>query len=336
MNNILFRCDGSLEIGMGHVVRCLALADKLSSDFECKINFLMIGSELGIKKVKKSYAVIKPSPIDFNYKNWLMDSIKITESNILILDVRDNLSINDLNFIKENTKIKIVSIDDPEDKRLASDLLFYPPVLQIQEMDWSGFKGKVYCGWEYVLLRKEFLKKYTKSSTKSLNILVSMGATDPLNMTNFVIKCLKDIKKDFIVTIVLGDGYKFRNDLEKQLLESEMKYCIKVSPKNIARVFSQSNFAIISFGQTAYELAAIGIPSIYLYISSDHEKSSQIFLKNGIGLSAGQFKESKKIELKTSIMELINNPKKLIEMSKCSRDLNVSNMELISNKILLK
>ena len=41
-HNILFRCDGSKEIGLGHVVRCFALADELQKqNKESVITFAM-------------------------------------------------------------------------------------------------------------------------------------------------------------------------------------------------------------------------------------------------------------------------------------------------------
>ena len=56
--NILFRCDGSLEIGMGHVVRCVALAKYLKDYYEVNIYFAMKKSELGISYVKSSFDVL--------------------------------------------------------------------------------------------------------------------------------------------------------------------------------------------------------------------------------------------------------------------------------------
>ena len=59
--NILFRCDGSIEIGMGHVVRCLALAGELSQNHNSNITFAMRASKLGIEKVNKIYPVLNGS-----------------------------------------------------------------------------------------------------------------------------------------------------------------------------------------------------------------------------------------------------------------------------------
>ena len=52
---------------------------------------------------------------------------------------------------------------------------------------------------------------------------------------------------------------------------------------------SQADFAFISFGQTAYELAALKVPSLYFSINKDHEDSAQLFVQERLGKSMGIF-----------------------------------------------
>mgnify|MGYP001431599667 FL=1 len=193
--NILFRCDGSVEIGMGHVVRCLALANELKDKYDCNITFAMRKLDLGNKKVLESFSVITANSEDIklNYVDWLTKSILDTKTEILILDVRDGLLSSDLKKIKIETGVKLVTIDDPEEKRLEVDLAFYPPVPQVKEMNWTNFKGKLYSDWKYVILRKEFLNSISSPENDFTNIFVSMGATDPKNMTNLVVDSLNNI-----------------------------------------------------------------------------------------------------------------------------------------------
>ena len=155
---VLIRCDGSPEIGFGHIVRCLALADELREVNNCHVAFAMRKGPLGIQLIeKKGYQVItsEESGQSFDYKDWLNECVRNIEARAIVLDVSDGLNRTVLDELR-NKGILIVTIDDPEDKRLSADLAYYPPVPQVKGIDWTGFTGKLYVGWEWVILRKEF------------------------------------------------------------------------------------------------------------------------------------------------------------------------------------
>lgn len=318
--NILFRCDGSNEIGMGHVVRCLALADELHAEFTCNVTFAMRQSELGIQKVRDSYPVIVAEKNDFNYELWLTNCIQETKANILILDMRDGLPRYASRNIKQITSVKVITIDDPEDKRLEADLAFYPPVPQVRELNWTDFKGNLYVGWEYVILRKEFLNPYPKPENDVPNILISMGATDPENMTVFVAEALAEIQMPFHAQIIVGNGYEHKEKLFEKLSRVNFPHQVLVNPPNIAELMSKSDLAIISFGQTAYELAALSIPAVYLCLTDDHCQSATVFEKEKMGVSLGVISKCTKTALSNLIIEMLGNLKAYASLSSLSAD----------------
>ena len=93
---------------MGHVVRCLALADHLKENHGCNINFAMRQSELGMKTVKESYKVFDLNKDSFNYCKSLLDCIYISKSNIFIMDMRDGLTREELKFIKKRPVLRLL------------------------------------------------------------------------------------------------------------------------------------------------------------------------------------------------------------------------------------
>lgn len=321
---------------MGHVVRCLALADELRDNHECKIYFAMRKSELGIEKVKQSYPVLNSDEIDksSDYEKWLVDCAKKTKANMLILDVRDGLLRTTIRSLKKSLGIKIVTIDDTEGKRLETDIAFYPPVPQLKEYDWKGFRGSLFSGWEYVLIRNEFFRTYPRSSRAIPDIMISMGGTDPNNMTLFVIEALKEIKASFSVSLILGLGYSFHDILLENLSGTPFGYKIHKEPGNIPEIMSTSDMAIISFGVTAYELAALGVPSILLSLTQDHFRSASIFAAEGIGINLGVYTTALKTDLIRAVTGLLKEGELRKNMSQKAVSLFTgSNLRIISNKI---
>ena len=214
---ILIRCDGAPEIGLGHVVRCLALADELKNAHECEVEFAMLRGPLGKTQVEEQGYVVH-QPINGliegrDEDDWLKGLVARQEAQVLLLDVRTNLSIETIREIRA-AGVVIATIDDPSDRRLAADLAFYPPVPQAEWLDWSGFSGKRFVGWEWVLIRKQFAKAREqltdgvagKKQSQPPVIMVTMGGSDPTGLTLMTLKALDQIDQHLRVKVVLGRG----------------------------------------------------------------------------------------------------------------------------------
>ena len=288
--NILFRCDGSYQIGMGHVIRCITLAETFNEKFNSNVTFAMRESENAIQIVEESFKVLTPqSNNHFNYYGWLLRCIKEIDADILVLDVRDCLSKEELKKIKRITNITIITIDDPEEKRLESDMTFYPPIPQLKKWNWNDFNGKLFSGWEYVILRPEFQQNYSKLQKENFEILVAMGATDPHNITLKIVNAIHNIDNKLIIKVLIGNEFGNEKELNQFCKQVPNKIIIVKNPKNVAKTMSSSDLAVISFGMTAYEIAALNIPALYICISPDHALSASAFVNAGLGISLGLY-----------------------------------------------
>ncbi len=291
---VLFRCDGTPEIGLGHVMRCLALAEELR-DKKIESYFAMRKGPLGASMVEENGFQIMLSDEagrSFSYDRWLGNCAREKRANAVVFDVRDGLSRDTVRELR-NSGLLTVTIDDPEDKRLEMDLAFYPPVPQVKRMDWSGFTGELYSGWEWVILRKEFAewrKKRDRLSPTPITyhpsipqILITMGGSDPAHLTLKVVQALNTLLTDFHADIVQGPGFRDQDALNELLSSASYSFEIHRNVKNMVAIMAEVDLAIASFGVTAYELAAAGIPSIFLCLTEDHSESATAFTEDGKG-----------------------------------------------------
>lgn len=319
----MFRCDASPEIGLGHIVRCLALADELRREHGIPVGFALRGGSLGPTMVTRhGYPAFDGSRenIASRYEDWLRDSMRQVNARMLVTDVRDSLSRGTLEKLGEEGYL-IAVLDDLSDRRFAADLAFYPPVPQVLRADWKMFRGRRYVGWEWSILRSQFRKAAARSPQQKPSILIAMGGTDPAGLTLHAVRVLGSLTGDFDGVIVLGRGFQHMPALEELLAKTTRRFEVLADVSDMGAVMAKATMAVCSFGMTAYELAAMGVPAIYLCLSPDHAASATAFVDAGMGWSVGIFSEVTDAGLAETIDRLLRDSGLREKMSLRSRAL---------------
>jgi|ERR1035437_341083 spore coat polysaccharide biosynthesis protein SpsF len=289
--SVLIRCDGSHELGLGHVVRCLALAQELRDGHGRKVTFATRSDPLGIGLVREAgFSVIEPpSDRDFDYVAWLTVAIREAKADTLVVDVRDDLTTSDLRAVQGRTDVRIAAIDDATDRRLAADQAFYPPVPRALALDWPGFNGQVHVGWEWVLLRPEFAAEPVRvpgATGEPPVVLISMGGSDPGGLTLVALRALALVPTPVKCVVLIGPG--FRHDVEVAgLLETALYATAVVRDGDVRAQMLAADMAVLSFGVTSYEAAACALPAIHLCLTPDHAISASAMNQAGIAVSLG-------------------------------------------------
>ncbi|MDX9961028.1 MAG: hypothetical protein RBS32_06130 [Aliarcobacter sp.] len=274
--NILFRCDASKKIGLGHITRCLVLANQFRDNGD-KVFFAIKNYEIAKEKIKEeNFDVLIADEKDFNYFEWIKNILEEKVINIFIGDVRDGFPVELITFMK-NKSILTVAIDEPSEYAKECDFCFYPPHAKI---DKTLYKGKVYQGLEYVILRPEFYKKYEKKKNDIQNILVMMGGTDALNLTLPLIKKIDKEKEIFQISVLLSDKHQDLNFIKDLISSSKHKISLYHNIQDMSSFLNEIDFAISQFGTIAYEYLIKNIPSIYIYNKNKPDNSYDYFLDN--------------------------------------------------------
>ena len=278
--NILIRCDASKEIGLGHITRCLVLANQFR-DNGCKVYFAIKNNELAIEKIKEQqFDMIIGSEGTFNYYSWIKNILEQEKINIFIGDIRDGFPIEQISYMK-NKNILTVAIDEPSEYSKECDLCFYPPHASI---DRSKYKGKVYQGLEYVILRPEFYEEFQKNKNKNPNVLVMMGGTDAYNLTFPVVEKIDKNEEYFEISVILSDKHKDINLLKEFIKTSKHQIKIYNKVENMSSFLDNIDFAISQFGTIAYEYLIKNIPAIYIYNDKENINNYDYFIKNKYAL----------------------------------------------------
>jgi spore coat polysaccharide biosynthesis protein SpsF len=281
----LIRCDGGGGFGYGHVKRMVALARALRDREGIGSVFALNGTADALEPIRA--AGFEAVHIDHaRDAQMLSDLVAAKKPDLLLCDLRDGIGQGELETLKRNVAITAV-IDDGSERRLAADVAYYPPVPQAHLLDWTGSDCVARIGWEWALLglAKAKLKARPRSARPSL--LVTMGGSDPAELTLRSARALARLDPVFRARFVIGPGMRDGARTARKIAGLSHNFETIEGADDLTTEFASSDVALAAFGVTAYELAAYGVPALYLCLTEDHALSASAFEQAGMGLSLG-------------------------------------------------
>ncbi len=317
---VIFRCDGDTQTGLGHVVRCGALAEVLRDKHGWGISFAVASGAAAFNWLQKAMIPYHVKPDGQDEATWLHELADGLMPDVLVVDLRNSLLPHALESLRDKGIIVSI-IDDTSDRRLAANHVFFPPVPQVDTLDWTQSQAEKHVGWDWVVLRPAFATVPAREAMDSRRVLVMMGGTDPAGLTWKVLDALDTIPTPLHVDIVVGSGFEGMEALETRSGVSRHKLVVHCDVRDVIPLMAGATLAIASFGMTAYELAAVGVPVVLLSLTDDHALSASIFAKGGIAISLGRHDRVTMHSLSESVQSLLDNRDALERMSKLGREL---------------
>jgi UDP-2,4-diacetamido-2,4,6-trideoxy-beta-L-altropyranose hydrolase len=272
--------EGSPSKGMGHIARCSALASALH-DQGVSVDWCIDSKN----RVQLQPHTGKAYYLDWNeHPNRLRDVL--VGKDIVVVD-----SYNAKSSIYEMVAAMVrvpVFFDDYQ-------RLVYPPQsvilnagLNALKMPYSGaIRRKALLGPQYTMLRKPFWQAKKIRVNKIIkNVLVTFGGADATGTTLKAIRIIRDSCSQWHITAVIGLYFKDPHRF-KQLVSNTCRLYFSPSAIKMKWLMERTDIAITASGQTLYELASIGVPTIASSVA-DNQRSSLIQWRSaGIILSAG-------------------------------------------------
>jgi UDP-2,4-diacetamido-2,4,6-trideoxy-beta-L-altropyranose hydrolase len=283
---IVFRVDASLKMGIGHLIRCLTLANELNQQnheiyFVCRELFGNLISKIDYP------VLVLPRDDNFQsnslYLNWLGSSqeqdakqtIRVIPPNLDLIIV-DSYALNEIwqKKMREYTK-KIMVIDDLVNRKFECDILLNQNLGTSVEDYYQKIPKscELLLGSEYALLRPEFAKLRDKAllkrkKTKKIkNILVSMGGFDLKNKTYEI---LQDISDNLNIVVVLGSSSP-HNKMIKSYAKNKENVMVFIDTDNISELMYDADLAIGAGGSTSWERCCLGLPTL-LYVLAENQR----------------------------------------------------------------
>lgn len=325
---IVFRCDSSSDIGLGHVVRCLAVAKELKG--ENNIIFATTEDNTNSYIRDKKFEIFIKT-IDEPEEVFLVRLNSILKPDVIVIDKKYSYSGRCLNDLKQD-KTKIVMLDNVCEGLSASDEVIFPAahldpkLLEIYLP--QDQLAHVKTGPEYIILRDEILelknlsfkktflalpkKYYTLYPIKNVhashtppNIVVTTGGTDPEGVLLKLIPWLKEMDLAANILVFVGQAFKYKKELEP-LIGNLPDNC-RVMQYSLQELV-KGDIAICTFGVSIYELIYLQIPTICISHSVENAYCARILKdRYGVIVDMGNIKDINPQDLYAAITELLTD-----------------------------
>jgi spore coat polysaccharide biosynthesis protein SpsF len=305
----LIRCDGGGKFGYGHVKRMVALARALRDRESIGVVFALHGSEDAAVPIRRAgfEAVMIETHDD------LAALIRKHVPDMLLLDGREGPPRATLEKLARDIALAAI-IDDGSDARLAADFAYYPPVPQARALDWTGARTVARIGWEWALLGLNPHLTPARGVSTRPTLLVAMGGSDPQGLTLRAAQALVSLDPVFRIRFVIGTGMKNAAKVGAKVAALKSNYETVEGADDLATEYASADVALCAFGVTAYELAAFGVPAIYLGLTEDHACSAGAFEAAGMGISLGVASHVEASDILANVKALMNDAGRRREM----------------------
>ncbi len=297
--NLVIRADADTRTGTGHVMRCIALAQAWQ-DRGGDVTFLsrcdskalrqrIIDEGCNFISIEKQH----PHPSDLHSTLEGLSAISrqpSTASPWLVLDGY-HFTPDYQKAIRKNGYRLLVIDDMAHQDHYHADMLLNQNI-HAPSLNYScdGETVKL-LGCEYALLRREFLKyKDWKREIpdKAKKILVTMGGSDPDNVTLKVIRALNSLNNpDLEVKIVIGSVNPNTESLRKELLCSPFTVHHLPDVSNMPELMAWADVAVSAAGSTCWELAFMGLPSLIITVADNQAGIAEGLDKAGTAIDSG-------------------------------------------------
>ncbi len=300
----LIHCDGGGTFGYGHLKRSLTLARALRDGEGFGVMFALNGDNHAAFMIRDAGFEHSVLP-GFGKANALSALIFSQKPDMLICDGGGAIGRAELARYRASVPVAAV-IDDSSDRRLAASHAYYPPVPQTGYLSWSGANTAVRIGWEWALLGFD-PARYPHNAPKDdhLRIVVTMGGSDPFDFTQLAARALARIPAPLSARFVIGPGFRNAQRLAQDIEAIRPAFKTVQGANDLGSEFAAADLALAAFGVTAYELAALGVPALYLALTDDHARSASSFEDAGMGAVIGLGRIVRPNDIARACLELI-------------------------------
>jgi UDP-2,4-diacetamido-2,4,6-trideoxy-beta-L-altropyranose hydrolase len=293
---VFIRADASVEIGSGHVMRCLTLAQELQGlnaqvSFICKDilgNLIYYIESKGFKVYR-----IEMSANEIHHVSAILSQHSPTDWLVV-----DHYSLNaQWERAMQPYCRRILVIDDLANREHDCDILLDQNYYESPEHRYDALvpkNTKVLIGPQFALLRKEFRearKTLRERDGTFRRILVFFGGSDPTNETIKALKAIQLIDKNHLIVDVVVGGSNPNQEEIAELCSTLPNFNYYCQVENMAELMVRADLALGAGGATTWERSYLGLPTLVVVLADNQKELTAAIARKEVILNLGWHSE---------------------------------------------
>lgn len=311
---LLLRTDGGLDMGIGHFMRCLALAQAWrdlggSAEFAMNTSTPFLRRKAAAEGFTVSQIGAEPGT-----KEDAEETVRLAQQSTVDWVVVDGYHFgDDYESIVKDIGLHLLSIDDyGHSEHPNADVVVNQNAGAKPDMYRPGnSETRLLVGPRYALLRKEFvlLKKGEDDSPDVRNVLVTLGGGNQKEFMRTVLEALSSPDLGNINTVVAaGTDPQYRDELLPLVSQLDARIRLSNPGESMNDLMNWADIAVSAGGSTCWELAFMGVPFIGIAVAENQKQGLVGAEQEGIAIDLGWYEEVSEETLIRAIMRLRDDP----------------------------
>jgi UDP-2,4-diacetamido-2,4,6-trideoxy-beta-L-altropyranose hydrolase len=301
---ILFRVDAGKSAGLGHLMRCIALAEifeerKVQTFFliETDDKYLIDNKMVSLKREPGNYKIIPFDIIESLDANLIVETYR-KDYSFFVLD-RYGFSYEYQQTLR-NSGLKWAQFDYSKSGRIIADMVINGNI-SAQKEDYQELCsiGTALCvGIEYAIVRKIFINQSGNPTER--HMLIAMGGGKYPDNILLMIRQLTS-HPDYLFHIV-------SNDLRLRMLVNDRSNVVLYSNSSeINTIYETCEVGIVAGGVTTFELAALNVPMFIIPYAENQKLNATAWDSSGFAISFKNDREFMALIVDIGLKTMIND-----------------------------
>jgi len=319
---VVVLADGGAVIGMGHVMRCLALADRLAERGAVVTFVTRAGTPAVLAQAARHGCAVRELESGDDAESDLgafLDVAGELDAAAAVVDVY-GFGIEGQIALRA-AGLRLAMIDDAGGAHFVADVVVNQNIHARREAYTVAPHTRLLLGPRYALLRRAFVGRTARPVDGAPRILITMGGGDADNVTLRVLRAADRLDLDVALDVVVGPAFGHLPTVTAAAREARHPVQVHQDPQDLAGLMTRATVALSAAGSTCWELAHLGVPAVLLVLAENQVGVAAGLHAAGFAVSLGEAAGASDAALREALATLLADPARRAAMAQAGRRL---------------